>query len=69
MLSHLQLPQRPGPTPFREVVSIAPECTLIRKEMRHKSAILLHIDDKQGRSWKENNIDELALESHQFLLT
>ncbi len=28
--------QKPGPTPFREVASIAPEWPLIRKEMPQK---------------------------------
>ena len=43
--------QRPGPTPFREVGSIAPEWTLVRKEMRQKSSLVLH----QG--YKVNNLE------------
>ena len=42
MFSHFQLSQRPGPTPFREVIAIAPEWTWIRKEMRDKSVVVLH---------------------------
>jgi hypothetical protein len=57
LLTQLLTPQRPGPTPFREVASIAPEWLLIRKGMPEKGtkkrSAVAQNQRKSSNCWRE----------------
>ena len=71
MFQYSQHLQRPGPTPFREVVAIAPEWTRIRKEMRQKNTFVLHSNYKKPGAlcnYNNNGIAHGAARPFQTIL-